>query len=62
MLKYVGNGWIHGVPARDLSDEEAKKHGKKRLLESGLYIEIKDMANSEVKHGHQGITQDTARR
>jgi len=51
MLKYVGNGWIHGVPARDLSDEEAKKHGKKRLLESGLYIEIKEAKTSEVKHG-----------
>ena len=27
MYKYAGNGWIHGVPARDLSDEEAKKYG-----------------------------------
>ena len=53
MLKYVGNGWIHGVPARDLSDEEVKRYGKKRLLDSGLYIEKKtNIEKSEVKHGH----------
>ena len=57
MLKYIGNGWIHGVPARDLTDEEAKKHGKKRLLASGLYIEEKP--TSEVKHGIESTTQDS---
>jgi len=63
MLKYVGNGWIHGVPARDLSGEEVRKYGKQRLLDSGLYIEIKDKtAHSEVKHGKQGITQDSVGR
>ena len=53
MLKYVGNGWIHGVPARDLTDEEVKKYGKKQLLESGLYIEIKvKHIQSEVNDGN----------
>ena len=51
MLKYIGNGWIHGIPARDLSDEEVQKYGKKQLIESGLYIEAN---KSEVKHGYQG--------
>jgi len=53
MYKYVGNGWIHGVPARDLSDEEAKKYGIKQLIDSGLYIKVKTIADkSEVKDGH----------
>ncbi len=45
MYKYVGNGWIHGVPARDLSDEEAKKYGIKQLIDSGLYIKVKTIAD-----------------
>lgn len=58
MLKFIGDGWIHGVPARDLSDEEAKFYGKKQLLESGLYIEVKpkrkivEDIQSEVNDGH----------
>ena len=39
MLIYIGGGFIHGVPARNLSDEEVKQHGKARLLASGLYKE-----------------------
>ena len=53
MYKYAGNGWVHGVPARDLSDEEAKKYGIKQLIDSGLYIMVKTIADkSEVKDGH----------
>jgi hypothetical protein len=59
MYRYVGNGWIHGVPARDLSDEEAKKYGIRQLLESGLYIKV--IEKSEVKDGNKSVTQDTAR-
>ena len=40
MLKYVGGGFLRGVPARDLSDDEAVKYGKVRLIKSGLYSEI----------------------
>jgi hypothetical protein len=42
MLKYVGGGFLRGVPARNLSDEEVKRFGKVRLLKSGLYKEVKD--------------------
>lgn len=44
MLIYVGHkrGWLPGVPARNLSDEEAETHGRKRLIDSGLYIELDD--------------------
>lgn len=41
MLKYTGKGYIVGVPARNLTDEEVQQYGKARLLESGLYVEEK---------------------
>jgi len=40
-MKYLSKGFIKGVPARDLSDEEVKKYGRKRLLDSGLYEETR---------------------
>lgn len=37
-LRYVGDGrWIRGVPARDLSPEEAVRFDQDALLASGLY-------------------------
>jgi hypothetical protein len=41
-LKYIGNGAaLPGVPARDLTEDETSLHGKRRLLKSRLYREIK---------------------
>lgn len=41
-MKYIGNGnFLPNVPARDLTEEEVKQFGKKFLLDSGLYKEIK---------------------
>lgn len=38
-LKYVGDGFLAGVPARDLTDEEAAQYGgEKALVASGLYV------------------------
>ena len=38
MLIYKGNGgFIAGVPAMDLSDEEVKKYNENKLIKSGLY-------------------------
>lgn len=37
MWKYLGNGFVLGVPAIDLTDEQAKEYGEKRLLKSGCY-------------------------
>jgi len=59
MYKYIGNGWIHGVPARDLSDEEAKKYGIRQLLESGLYIKV--IEKSEVNDGNKSTETYTTR-
>ena len=36
-LKYIGTGFIPGVPARDLSEEEAKLFDVEFLIASGLY-------------------------
>lgn len=40
MLKYVGRGnFRQGVPARDLTEAEAKRYGgRERLVASGLYV------------------------
>lgn len=44
-LKYVGGGFLPGVPARDLSAEEVELHGgAKALIASGLYVEEKSPA------------------
>jgi len=41
MLRYIGNGYIPGIPARDLSEEEIKRLPLNRaaLVESGLYFD-----------------------
>ncbi len=40
MYKYNGKGFIKGIPARDLTDEEAKQYNEKKLIASGLYKKI----------------------
>ncbi len=48
MLKYIGNGFLPGIPARDLNDDEVKKlGGVKFLLNTGLYA--KPRKKKEVK-------------
>ena len=38
MLKYNGKGWLPGIPARDLTDEEVKEYGgEMKLLATKLY-------------------------
>ncbi|MFA7253999.1 MAG: hypothetical protein WC107_05610 [Patescibacteria group bacterium] len=53
-MKYLGHGFIPGVPARNLTIAEVKIYGKERLLASGLYIEklsvkekVKEVINDE---------------
>ena len=48
MLKYNGSGFLVGIPARDLTDDEVKKYGgTKFLLSLGLYEKPKK--KKEVK-------------
>lgn len=44
MLEYVGNGaYLQGVPARDLTDDEAiEAGGADALVTSGLYVHATD--------------------
>ena len=37
MLIYKGGGFIAGIPARNLTDEEVEKYDEKELIKSGLY-------------------------
>ena len=39
-LRYVGGGFYHGVPARDLTAEEADRYGRAQLIRSGLYVAV----------------------
>lgn len=39
MMIYLGGGELIGVPARNLTDEEADEHGRQRLVDSGFYVE-----------------------
>ncbi len=49
-MKYVGKGsFLVGVPARDLNASEVKKFGISRLLESGLYEEVKRKSKAELE-------------
>lgn len=65
-LKFIGdNGYIHGIPARDLSDEEVETYGEEMLLASGMYEAIEEKDNDknkdEVNHGIESVKKDTVR-
>ena len=48
MWKYKGKGeWLPGVPARDLTDDEAKLH-KVEVEGSALYEKIKQSADPKA--------------
>ena len=47
MLKYLGGGFLRGVPARDLEDFEVRKFGYSYLVRSGLYILEKQTPKKE---------------
>lgn len=49
-LTYVGKdkGTIPGVPARNLTREEAEQFGVAELLKSGLYVIKKDLSEMNV--------------
>lgn len=49
MLKYIGKGFIPGIPARDLTSEEVKKYGgEKTLLSTGLFEKPKKKVKVEI--------------
>ena len=57
MWKYLGSGFVMGIPARDLTDEEVEKFGLKRIRATGLYQRIKEKpVEKETKHGRHQST------
>jgi len=48
-MKYVGRGFIPGVPARDLTEEEVERFGAKMLEDSGLYEKARTSGRSKKK-------------
>lgn len=60
MLKFIGNGWLIGVPARNLTEAEASQFGgEEKLLESGLYEKSQDIAAEDVVAEVMQDTEDT---
>jgi hypothetical protein len=53
-LIYKGGGFIPGVPARDLTEDEVKAHGEKGLIASGLYEAIKEKQPAAKEAGKDG--------
>ena len=50
MLIYNGKGFLPGIPARDLTDEEVKEFGgEKKLLATGLYVKEAPKKKRETK-------------
>lgn len=47
-LTYVGNASLPGVPARDLTEDEAKEHGVETLLATGLYVRAKSTSKPKA--------------
>jgi len=51
MLKYVGNGSLADIPARDLTDDEVKIYGGEEfLLSTGLYAKVEVIKQSKTLH------------
>ena len=61
MLKYIGNGSLPGIPARDLSDREVEVYGgEESLLATGLYDKPQEKAKRSRK-ARQGGAENKAR-
>lgn len=54
MLRYIGHGFLPGVPARDLTDAEVEQFGRESLIASGLYIPVEDKALRPQRETKQG--------
>ena len=59
-LEYIGDGsFLPGVPSRNLSLNEVKHYGRKRLLDSGLYVEFeKKMDKQAEDRENKSLTPD----
>ena len=49
-VRYIGGGFLPNIPARDLSADEVKQYGLKRLLTSGLYEDLYPPKKTKVDY------------
>jgi hypothetical protein len=49
-MRYLGGGWVHNIPSRDLTEDEVKRYGKERLLASGLYEEVSKPKKTKITY------------
>ena len=54
MLKYVGNGSLADIPARDLTDDEVEQFGEAFLLSTGLYVKV-EVKQSKALHENKNL-------
>ena len=54
MLKYVGNGSLADIPARDLTDDEVRQFGEAFLLSTGLYVKV-EVKQSKALHENKNL-------
>jgi hypothetical protein len=58
MLKYVGNGSLADIPARDLTDEEVEQFGEAFLLATGLYVKV-EVKQSKALHENKNLQPES---
>ena len=58
MLKYVGNGSLADIPARDLTDDEVKQFGESFLLSTGLYVKV-EVKQSKTLHEDKNLQPES---
>ncbi len=60
MLKYVGNGSLADIPARDLTDDEVKIYGGEEfLLSTGLYAKVEVIKQSKALHENKNLQPES---
>jgi hypothetical protein len=66
MLRFIGDGsqWFNGVPARDLTAEEAAQYPVAELVASGLYVVDGETTTSAPESGaidlRDGVSESEA--
>lgn len=58
MLKYVGNGSLADIPARDLTDDEVRQFGEAFLLLTGLYVKV-EVKQSKALHENKNLQPES---
>ena len=58
-MRYKGGGFLRGVPARDLKEDEVRKFGAHYLVRSGLYELVKPEPKVQEPDSEQETPAET---